>query len=59
MKRSINHVYPLNDLREHVTGGTECWCKPHIDEIRENGCIVVHNAMDQRERSEIRGKADA
>lgn len=58
MIRHINHVYPIADLREHVTDGTACWCKPRVDEIRENGCVVVHNAMDQRERSEIRGKTD-
>ena len=48
------HVYPLNDLREHVLEGTTCWCHPKIEDD-----VVVHNAMDQRERSEKRGDYDA
>lgn len=38
------HVYPINDLREHVTDGKPCWCHP-----REDEGVIVHNAMDQRE----------
>lgn len=30
------HVYPVNDLREHVPG--DCWCRPRDDEG-----INVHN----------------
>ncbi len=42
------HVVPLNDLREHYTTKT-CWCNPSYDE--EDG-IIVHNALDQREKYE-------
>jgi hypothetical protein len=51
MKAEIVHVYPIGDLREHVTIGypkRQCWCEPEIDE--GNGCIVVvHNSLDGRE----------
>ena len=43
------HVYPLNDLREHVLEGVNCWCHPRIDD--EDG-LVVHNAADEREKYE-------
>lgn len=42
------HVYPLNDLREHATDGTECWCGAEED---DEG-IVVHNSADGREAFE-------
>jgi len=47
------HVYPIDDLREHVVdlAEGECWCKPAVD---EHG-IVIHNALDQRERYEPDG----
>jgi hypothetical protein len=40
------HVYPLNDLREHVLT-EQCWCKPVYDEG-----IIIHNSMDLREEYE-------
>lgn len=52
----VRHVYPINDLREHQTEGESCWCQPRIE---EDGKLIIHNALDQRERSEQRGKADA
>lgn len=43
------HVYPLHDYREHVIDpSVECWCRPTLT---EEG-IVVHNAMDGREKFE-------
>lgn len=45
------HVYPVNDLREHVTEGVKCWCHPTIDDSGDE-LIVTHNAMDQREKYE-------
>lgn len=44
------HVYPLDDLREHVTDGRDCWCHPTPDEEFPN--LLVHHAMDQRELTE-------
>jgi len=49
------HVFPVNDLREHVVDGWEegrrCWCRPDAQEL-EDRTLIVHNAMDQREKYE-------
>lgn len=44
----MQHVYPLNDEREHVTEGTTCWCDPKLD-ISGPELIVIHNSADCRE----------
>lgn len=41
------HVYPLEDLRDHVLEGLTCWCRPVMDDG-----VIVHNAMDRREEYE-------
>ncbi len=42
------HVYPRNNLREHVINGDDCWCRPETQ--YEGLCeAIIHNAMDQRE----------
>lgn len=40
------HILPLNDLRQHEES-SDCWCEPKID-----GDIIVHNALDEREKYE-------
>lgn len=40
------HVYPIDDLREHITNDKPCWCHPRIE---DDGAIIVHNSMDKRE----------
>jgi len=41
------HIYPVNDLKEHIEN-TTCECEPKI--ITENGeMIVIHNSFDHRE----------
>ncbi len=41
------HVYPLNDLIEHITDkGPVCPCGPKLDIDHE---IIIHAAMDRRE----------
>jgi hypothetical protein len=40
-----NHVYPVDDLREHAV--TDCWCGP----VDDDG-IVIHNSLDGREMYE-------
>ena len=45
--RELACVYPVADLREHQTFGSKCWCQPII-----NDGVVIHNAMDQREKYE-------
>lgn len=46
------HVYPLNDLREHVTDGDghvgKCPCSPKV-EWEGLTRIVVHSSFDGRE----------
>ncbi len=50
MSESIN-VLPVNDRREHVCSW-DCWCEPAV-ETRPNGNrVVVHHALDGRERYE-------
>ena len=41
-------VYPLDDLKDHVTDGSPCWCNPEIDKYG----VVVYNSMDGREQFE-------
>jgi hypothetical protein len=42
------HVYPLNDLQEHITDGPGCPCGPRV-ELEGSSLIYVHNAFDHRE----------
>ncbi len=42
------HVYPLNDLHEHLTIGTGCPCEPTVEVIGAN-LLIIHNAFDYRE----------
>jgi hypothetical protein len=42
------HVFPLDDLQEHMTDGPGCSCDPCI-EIEGDTIIYVHNAFDHRE----------
>lgn len=43
------HVYPVNDKREHKLEGLDCLCEPSIDWDYQ---IVIHNAWDLREAQE-------
>ena len=43
------HIYPLNDLREHILKGRSYWCNPVFD---EEDLLVIHNALDGREQIE-------
>lgn len=43
-------VYPLNDLKPH-NDGPNCWCKPSVEDCA-NGDLVIHNALDGREKYE-------
>ena len=42
------HVYPLNDLHEHITEGVECPCNPAVEVIGAD-LLIIHNAFDNRE----------
>jgi len=51
MANDDTHVYPLNDLYEHITIGTECPCNPRIEVIGPS-LLIIHNAWDNREMFE-------
>ena len=43
---SVQHVVPVDDLREHVP--VDCWCEPkEVDDM-----FYSHNALDEREKFE-------
>lgn len=44
----VFHVYPVNDLKEHLTDGDSCHCDPET-RVVENGILIVHNSYDGRE----------
>ena len=55
------HVYPINDWIDHdidsPASECKCPCEPRIEWLDETGehlpePIVVHNAIDQREKDE-------
>lgn len=41
------HVVPVDDVKEHKTDGSICWCGADDD-----GEVVVYNAADGREQYE-------
>lgn len=43
------HIIPLNDFKEHIQS-KNCWCNPKSLEYDDQ--VIVHNAMDQREKYE-------
>lgn len=43
------HIVPIQDWREHETS-CACWCRPRPDEV--DARIMIHNAMDQRDKLE-------
>ena len=45
----VVHVYPLNDLRDHIVEGRDCWCHPEYDEEHN---VLIHNSLDGREKYE-------
>lgn len=54
MSRNVNeyadiHIIPLNDFKEHIQS-KDCWCHPKA--LEHDDKVIVHNAMDQREKYE-------
>lgn len=45
------HVFPIDDIEEHILEGTQCWCCPRIWESYGQ-IIVTHNAFDGRTLNE-------
>lgn len=48
MANNDQHVYPLNDLREHIIEGVDCPCNPTVEVVGAN-LLIIHNAFDHRE----------
>lgn len=46
------HVVPRFDERTHMF--TNCWCNPTPDDERDD--VIIHHALDRRERFETEGK---
>jgi hypothetical protein len=50
------HVYPVNDLVEHVTNGDGCVCGPETQPVERDdgsiGYVIVHHSLDGREMLE-------
>lgn len=42
------HVYPLDNLQEHITDGPGCPCEPTVT-VEGAALLYVHNAFDHRE----------
>ena len=42
------HVYPINDLRQHVLVGVDCPCEPIVT-VAGAVLKISHNAFDHRE----------
>lgn len=53
------HSIPINDGRDHVVSAN-CWCSPLPQDVFDVmglvcGKVVIHNALDCRERFERQG----
>ena len=42
------HIYPINDVREHVLIGLVCWCGPKIERLDNDEVLIIHSAADGR-----------
>jgi hypothetical protein len=47
------HVLPVDDLKEHISNGLYCHCRPRVEEPTKGNFVVVHNAYDGREFDEV------
>jgi hypothetical protein len=58
----IVHTYPVNDLIEHATDGSDCPCGPTTEAVfrddGSNGWQVIHQSLDGREQSENAPRAE-
>ncbi len=56
MAAGDNHVYPVDDLIEHVTDGGDCPCGPETIPVERDdgsyGYVISHHSLDGREHHE-------
>ena len=54
---STVHVYPVRDLADHDTDGSECICGVITEAVMRddgsNGWLVTHHSLDGREKHEV------
>lgn len=43
------HIYPNNDIKEHILEGVNCPCEPKITTDGYDDVIIIHNSFDGRE----------
>jgi hypothetical protein len=55
---STVHVYPVNDLVEHETGGDDCVCGPDVEFVDGGGILISHHSLDGRELTEPDGSPE-
>lgn len=49
------HTFPVDDLIDHVTEGTDCPCGPTVEHVEGedgDGWHIVHHSLDGREHGE-------
>lgn len=51
-KTNVWHVYPVGDLKPHVTRVPICHCNPKLQVQDNGGLVVTHNSYDGREMEE-------
>lgn len=55
MKKVEQHIYPVDDIKEHVLGEDDsCWCKPSVMDEDDLCPLItaVHHSADGRELAE-------
>lgn len=47
------HVWPEQDLADHLLDGAGCVCGPFLEEQPNGAVVAVHHSLDGREKSEV------
>ncbi len=54
-RRRQYHILPIDDTREHVAPGLNCWCNPKIVRYENGARLITHDAEDGRQLVERHG----
>jgi len=44
------HVYPINDIKKHKFGSTDCDCGPDMEFTDDGDMMIVHKYFDRVKR---------
>ena len=55
MRVEVQHIVPVDDVREHETGREGCWCDYTTEEVAPGMILIIHAAGDARELIEAHG----